>query len=150
MSSKFPASVQTAEPPACRHDKAAGGSNWLTPELVWRSARARMLWTAARYARVKYISSPNKRLFLAVKTSLPHYDSMQERTLTIPEIGLIAGTRVALGVGIGLLISNRLNKDQRKAAGLALLAVGVLTTVPIVLHVVGKRPAAVKPVALVS
>jgi hypothetical protein len=28
----------------------------------------------------------------------------------MPEIGLIAGTRVALGVGIGLLISDRLNK----------------------------------------
>ena len=45
---------------------------------------------------------------------------------------LIAGTRVALGVGLGLLLSDRLNRDQRKAAGWALLAVGVLTTIPIV------------------
>ena len=44
---------------------------------------------------------------------------MQERTLTIAEIILIAGTRVALGAGIGLLLSNKFNKDQRNAAGLA-------------------------------
>ncbi len=44
---------------------------------------------------------------------------------------LIAGTRVALGAGIGLLLSDRLTEDQRKAAGWALLAVGVLTTIPI-------------------
>ena len=46
---------------------------------------------------------------------------MQERTLTIAEIILIAGTRVALGAGIGLLLSNKFNKDQRNAAGLALV-----------------------------
>jgi hypothetical protein len=70
-----------------------------------------------------------------------HYDSMKERTLTAPEIGLIAGTRIALGIGIGLLISNVLNKDQRKAAGIALLAVGAATTIPLAMHVLGKRPA---------
>jgi hypothetical protein len=55
---------------------------------------------------------------------------------------LIAGTRVALGVGIGLLLSDRLSKDQRKAAGWALFAVGVLTTVPIVRGVLAKPPVA--------
>jgi hypothetical protein len=58
--------------------------------------------------------------------------ALTEKALTIPENMLIAGTRVALGVGVGLLISDRLNEDQRKAAGWALLAVGVLTTIPIV------------------
>ena len=46
---------------------------------------------------------------------------MKERNLTIAEIMLIAGTRVALGAGIGLLISSKLTKDQSKAAGLALV-----------------------------
>jgi hypothetical protein len=55
-------------------------------------------------------------------------------TLTLPEIGLIAMTRGALGVGIGLLLSNGLGKDERRSAGLALLAVGVLTTIPIFLR----------------
>ncbi len=58
----------------------------------------------------------------------------------MPEMMLVAGTRVALGVGVGLLISNQLNEDQRKAAGWALLAVGVLTTIPIIKGVLGKPP----------
>ena len=66
--------------------------------------------------------------------------ALTERGLTIPEIMLIAGTRVALGAGIGLLLSDRLNQDQRKGAGWALLAVGVLTTFPIVRGVFAKSP----------
>jgi hypothetical protein len=68
--------------------------------------------------------------------------ALTEKGLTIPEIMLIAGTRVAPGVGIGLLISDRLNKDHRKGAGRALFAVGVLTTIPIVRGVLGKPPVA--------
>jgi hypothetical protein len=66
---------------------------------------------------------------------------MIERRLTIAELILIAGTRVALGAGIGLLLSNRLSKDQRKAAGLALALVGGLTTIPLAVNVIGKRNA---------
>ena len=55
---------------------------------------------------------------------------------------LIAGTRVALGMGLGLLISDRLNKDQRKAAGWALFGVGALTTIPIVRGMLAKPPLA--------
>jgi hypothetical protein len=64
--------------------------------------------------------------------------ALKERSITIPEIMLIGGTRVALGLGIGLLIADRLNKDQRKGAGWALLGVGVLTTIPLVRAVLGK------------
>lgn len=64
---------------------------------------------------------------------------MIERRLTIAEILLIAGTRMALGAGIGLLLSTRLNDDQRKAAGVALALVGGLTTIPLALGVIGKR-----------
>ena len=55
-------------------------------------------------------------------------------TLMLPEIGLIALTRGALGVGIGLLLSNSLDKEERQSAGLALVAVGVLTTIPLLLR----------------
>jgi hypothetical protein len=65
-----------------------------------------------------------------------------KRELTIPEVMLIAGTRVALGVGVGLLIADWLNEDQRQAAGWALLAVGVLTTIPIVKGLLAKPPVA--------
>ena len=64
---------------------------------------------------------------------------LMERRLSIPELALIAGTRVALGVGIGLLLSDRLNRDQRKAAGLALIGVGAATTIPLAISVIGKR-----------
>jgi hypothetical protein len=63
---------------------------------------------------------------------------MKEVTVTIPEIGLISGTRVAIGVGIGLLIGDRLNKDQRKGAGWALIAIGALSSIPLALEVLGK------------
>jgi hypothetical protein len=65
--------------------------------------------------------------------------TMTETKLTIADIILIAGTRVVLGAGIGLLISTRLNNDQRKAAGLSLALVGGLTTIPLALGVIGKH-----------
>ena len=64
---------------------------------------------------------------------------MIERKLSLADIFLIGGTRVALGIGIGLLLSERLTKDQRKAAGVALLAVGAATTVPLAINVIGKK-----------
>ena len=64
---------------------------------------------------------------------------MIERKLTIAEIILIARTRVALGAGIGLLLSGRLSDDQRKAAGLALAIVGGLSTIPLAIGVIGKK-----------
>ena len=64
---------------------------------------------------------------------------IMERRLSMPELALIAGTRVALGVGIGLLLSDRLNRDQRKAAGLALVGIGAATTIPLAISVIGKK-----------
>ena len=63
---------------------------------------------------------------------------MKERRLTIPEIMLIGGTRVALGAGLGLLLGDKLNDDQRRAVGWTLLAVGAVSTVPLAINVLGK------------
>ena len=65
---------------------------------------------------------------------------MQQRGLTIPELILIAGTRVALGAGLGLLIGDKLRSDVRKGAGWALLGVGAVTTIPLLLSVLSKPP----------
>ncbi len=62
---------------------------------------------------------------------------MRETHVKLPTIGLIAGTRVALGIGIGLLVADRLTPEQRKAAGWALLGFGALTTIPLVWEVLG-------------
>jgi hypothetical protein len=75
---------------------------------------------------------------------------MKQRGLTIPEIALLGGTRVALGAGIGLLLADRLNKDQRKGAGWALFAIGALTTIPIVVGLLGKRPVTENQVVLAA
>lgn len=63
---------------------------------------------------------------------------MKERKLKLSDLALIASTRGMLGAGIGLLLSSKLNKDQRRAAGWALVAVGAVTTVPLVMNVFGK------------
>ena len=63
---------------------------------------------------------------------------IKTKTLTIPEIALIGGTRVALGMGLGLLVSEKISRDARKGAGWALLAIGVLTTVPLAMQVLKK------------
>lgn len=63
---------------------------------------------------------------------------MREVTLAVPELALIAGTRAALGAGIALLLSERLGPEQRRAVGWTLLAVGVISTIPLAIDVVGK------------
>jgi hypothetical protein len=64
---------------------------------------------------------------------------MKERILTIPEIALIAGTRVALGAGAGLLLAGKMNDSKRQGAGWALFAVGVLTTIPLAIGVLNQK-----------
>jgi uncharacterized membrane protein len=64
---------------------------------------------------------------------------MKEIRVILPELGLIAGTRAALGGGAALLLAERLNKEQRKAVGWTLLMVGVVTTIPLAMLVLCKR-----------
>jgi hypothetical protein len=48
----------------------------------------------------------------------------------------LAVTRAAAGAGIGLLLADRLGKDKRKAVGWTLLAVGVISTIPIAIELI--------------
>jgi hypothetical protein len=64
---------------------------------------------------------------------------MTKRTIALPELFLIAGTRVALGIGVGLLLSRRMSDEQCSAAGKALVAVGVISTIPLAIHVLGSK-----------
>jgi hypothetical protein len=64
---------------------------------------------------------------------------MIERNITLPEMILWTGTRIALGVGVGMLVSRVLSKDAMKAAGLALTVVGGFTTIPLAISIVGKK-----------
>jgi hypothetical protein len=59
------------------------------------------------------------------------------KTVEIPlhEIAIIAGTRAVAGAGAALLVSRKLNEDQRKTAGWLLLIIGVLTTIPLAISI---------------
>ncbi len=59
--------------------------------------------------------------------------------LRLPELALVAGTRGLLGVGIGLLAADKLSDAWRKDIGWTLVAIGVLTTLPLGLLVFGRR-----------
>jgi hypothetical protein len=74
---------------------------------------------------------------------------MRTKVVTIPELTLMAGTRVALGAGLGLLLSGGMTRDQRKAAGWALVAVGALTTIPMAMQIHGEQRVTEEPAELV-
>jgi hypothetical protein len=63
---------------------------------------------------------------------------MRETRISLPELGMVAMTRGALGVGIGLLLSGWLGGSARRAVGWALVVTGALTTIPIALEVLHK------------
>jgi hypothetical protein len=64
---------------------------------------------------------------------------MKQRVVALPTLGLIAGTRVTLGAGIGLLLARRLSPEVRRAAGWTLLAIGALSTIPLAMKVFGSE-----------
>jgi hypothetical protein len=65
---------------------------------------------------------------------------MQTKTLTVPELGFIIGTRVALGAGVALLAAGKLSASARRTVGMTLIAIGAATTVPAAMMLLGKRP----------
>jgi hypothetical protein len=61
------------------------------------------------------------------------------KTLTVPEIAIIAATRGALGFGAGLLLADKFRRAKRRALGWSLFLSGVASTIPIAMHVFRKR-----------
>ena len=55
---------------------------------------------------------------------------MKHLELDLPTFGFVVATRAALGAGIGLLLAGKLTDEQRRAAGMALVAIGAATTIP--------------------
>ena len=64
---------------------------------------------------------------------------MRETRISLPELALLAGTRAALGAGLGLLLADRLSVDERKAVGWTLFLIGALTTIPLAFEILGGR-----------
>jgi hypothetical protein len=54
---------------------------------------------------------------------------------SVPELILLAATRGMIGVGIGLLLANRISRGKRRAIGLPLFLIGALSTIPIAMRI---------------
>jgi len=64
--------------------------------------------------------------------------SLQSR-VSFPELATIAGTRFLAGVGLGLLLSAGLNQTKRSAFGWSLFGIGLVSTIPLAVDVLGRR-----------
>jgi hypothetical protein len=64
---------------------------------------------------------------------------MRKIPLTVPELGLIAGTRFILGGSLALLLGHHLSPRQRKVLGWTFLLVGAASTIPLAIDVLGRR-----------
>jgi hypothetical protein len=64
---------------------------------------------------------------------------MKNIVLNLPTLGFVVMTRAMLGVGIGLLLSERLSAEQRRAVGFTLFMVGAATTIPAALAILGSE-----------
>lgn len=58
---------------------------------------------------------------------------MRKANLSIPEIGAIAATRGMAAAGAALLMSDRISDKKKRPLGIALLAIGALSTIPLAL-----------------
>jgi hypothetical protein len=63
----------------------------------------------------------------------------KQKTIALWELGLIAGTRGAIGFGAGLLLADKFRKQSRKLIGWSLFLTGLASTIPIAAHVFGRR-----------
>ena len=66
---------------------------------------------------------------------------MERLVLNLPTFGLAVATRAALGAGIGLLLAERLPTERRRRIGMALVAIGAATTIPVIRSVMRGRNA---------
>lgn len=64
---------------------------------------------------------------------------MKNVVLSMPMLGFVVGTRIALAAGLGLLISNKIPEARRRAIGLTLVSIGAVTTIPAAMAVFRRR-----------
>jgi hypothetical protein len=63
----------------------------------------------------------------------------ETKSVTVPELVLIAATRGAIGFGAGLLLAEKFKREGRKVLGWSLFLSGLASTVPIAMRVFGKK-----------
>ena len=58
---------------------------------------------------------------------------MKSVELNFPTFGFVVATRAMIGVGLGLLLSDRFSRSRRQTLAKTLLAIGAASTVPAVI-----------------
>jgi len=61
----------------------------------------------------------------------------------LPVSGVVAFSQVAIGLGVGLLVADRIGENARRNAAFALLGIGVASIVPVIVGVtsnISRRP----------
>ena len=60
---------------------------------------------------------------------------MTKHQVSKPQLFVVAITRVALGIGVGLLLSERVPSAYKKRLGIGLLDAGIASTIPIAFNI---------------
>jgi hypothetical protein len=61
---------------------------------------------------------------------------MKLARIPLPELALLSVTRIAVGIGFGLLFGPTLDRDIRKKLGAVLLGAGAIATIPLAIDVI--------------
>jgi hypothetical protein len=64
----------------------------------------------------------------------------ETKSVTVPQIAVVAVTRAAIGFGAGLLLADKFKRVHRKTLGWTLFVSGLASTIPIAMHLFGKKP----------
>ena len=65
--------------------------------------------------------------------------SIPKTAEALPLDGLLSLTRAAFGLGVGLLVAERLNRPARQATAIALVSVGTLAVIPLLVKMAMER-----------
>lgn len=61
------------------------------------------------------------------------------KSLTVPELAILAATRGVIGFGAGLLLADKFKRERRKSLGWTLFVSGLASTIPIAMHLFRKK-----------
>jgi hypothetical protein len=67
---------------------------------------------------------------------------MKNVTMSPPTLLFVVATRVALALGVGILIAKRIPESRRRTVARALITLGALTTIPAAMSVKRQSQAA--------
>lgn len=82
--------------------------------------------------------TPLRAVHIAPRRAAQALTRMDTR-ISLPELGLVALTRGMLGAGVALLLGAKADPRTRRAVGWTLTAVGIVTTLPLLLDVLAHR-----------